>query len=505
MGPIDLQALLRRLAGNRPTRSIRQLLTRLVLSIMVPLLAFSALVLWRFTELQQQRAEQEALAAATALASDIDRDIRGIIAALTGLASSPALLSDDFATFYVQAQQVATAVGVPILLRDGASGQQVLNTRLPFGAELPLNDPSGIATRVVASRVPYVSNLVFGTVAQKQLVAVAVPVMRGSDVVAVLIASVEGGRIGGVMAEQRLPDMWTLAVSDRDGMIIARSKDADAFIGRRSNLFDANSGRQGVHRVTNLEGIVVLRGYRHTEQGWLVASFTPLRFVNGPLRESWLAFVAIGVVLFALALIVVRWTNLVENMMWSGLLLLYVLYARLGWFPGPGRLEPRSTPPDRITGFYTIDSLLHGNVSLFWEATTHLILPAAVLGWGVVGIVTRLVRASLLDEFSMEYVRVARAMGLRERTVVNTHAMRNALLPTITIVAFTFAFLLTGAVLTETVFSWPGVGNYAVEASRNLDFPAIIGVTIVGGVAFLVTNLITDIAYAFADPRIRLS
>ena len=302
MGPIDLQALLRRLAGNRPTRSIRQLLTRLVLSIMVPLLAFSALVLWRFTELQQQRAEQEALAAATALASDIDRDIRGILAALTGLASSPALLSDDFATFYVQAQQVATAVGVPILLRDGASGQQVLNTRLPFGAELPLNDPSGIATRVVASRVPYVSNLVFGTVAQKQLVAVAVPVMRGSDVVAVLIASVEGGRIGAVMAEQRLPDMWTLAVSDRDGMIIARSKDADAFIGRRSNLFDANSGRQGVHRVTNLEGIVVLRGYRHTEQGWLVASFTPLRFVNGPLRESWLAFVAIGVVLFALAL-----------------------------------------------------------------------------------------------------------------------------------------------------------------------------------------------------------
>lgn len=190
---------------------------------------------------------------------------------------------------------------------------------------------------------------------------------------------------------------------------------------------------------------------------------------------------------------------------WSGLLLLYVLYARLGWFPGPGRLEPRSTPPGRITGFYTIDSLLHGNVALFWEATSHLILPAAVLGWGVVGIVTRLVRASLLDEFSMEYVRVGRAMGLRERTVVNTHAMRNALLPTITIVAFTFAFLLTGAVLTETVFSWPGVGNYAVDASRNLDFPAIIGVTILGGVAFLITNLITDIAYAFADPRIRLS
>ncbi len=190
---------------------------------------------------------------------------------------------------------------------------------------------------------------------------------------------------------------------------------------------------------------------------------------------------------------------------WSGLVLLYVFYARLEWLPGPGRLEPRSTPPGKITGFYTVDSLLHGDLSLFWEASTHLLLPAIVLGWGVIGIVTRLVRASLLDEFSMEYVRVGRAMGLRERTVVNTHAMRNALLPTITIVAFTFAFLLTGAVLTETVFSWPGVGSYAVEASRNLDFPAIIGVTILGGVAFLVTNLFTDVAYAFADPRIRLS
>jgi peptide/nickel transport system permease protein len=190
---------------------------------------------------------------------------------------------------------------------------------------------------------------------------------------------------------------------------------------------------------------------------------------------------------------------------WAALLLLYIFYARLGWLPGPGRFDPRGTPPGKITGFYTVDSLLHGDLSAFKDSLMHLVLPASVLGWGVVGIVSRLVRASLLDEFSMDYVRVARAMGLRERTVVNQHALRNALLPTITIVAFAFAFLITGAVLTETVFSWPGVGGYAVDASRKLDFPAIIGVTILGGVAFLVTNLISDIAYAFADPRIRLS
>jgi ABC-type dipeptide/oligopeptide/nickel transport system permease component len=190
---------------------------------------------------------------------------------------------------------------------------------------------------------------------------------------------------------------------------------------------------------------------------------------------------------------------------WTGLLGLYIFYAQLHWLPGPGRFDPRATPPARITGFYTVDSLLHADLPSFWDALRHLILPALVLGWGVIGIVSRLVRASLLDEFSMEYVRVARAMGLRERTVVNQHALRNALLPTITIVGFSFAYLITGAVLVEIVFSWPGLGTYAVEASRKLDFPAIVGVSALGALAFLLTNLVTDVAYAFADPRIRLS
>jgi len=190
---------------------------------------------------------------------------------------------------------------------------------------------------------------------------------------------------------------------------------------------------------------------------------------------------------------------------WSGLVFLYIFYARLHWLPGPGRFDPRATPPARITGFYTVDSLLHGDIDAYWDSVRHLILPALVLGWAVVGIVSRLVRASLLDEFSMEYVRVARAMGVRERTVVNQHALRNALLPTITIVGFSFAYLITGAVLVETVFSWPGLGSYAVEASRKLDFPAIIGVSALGALAFLLTNLVTDVAYAVADPRIRLS
>nr|WP_298689766.1 ABC transporter permease [uncultured Dongia sp.] len=190
---------------------------------------------------------------------------------------------------------------------------------------------------------------------------------------------------------------------------------------------------------------------------------------------------------------------------WSGLILLYIFSVVLGWLPGPGRLDPRSVPPEFMTGFLTIDTLLAGDFAAFGDALHHLILPALVLGWTVMGIVSRLVRGSMLDVLSQDYIVAARARGAGELRVLLNHALRNALVPTLTIIGFTFAYLITGAVLTETIFSWPGIGSYAVEAARNLDYPAIIGVTIVGGTAFLLSNLATDIAYAFADPRIRLS
>lgn len=190
---------------------------------------------------------------------------------------------------------------------------------------------------------------------------------------------------------------------------------------------------------------------------------------------------------------------------WTGLALLFVLYARLGWFPGPGRLPPRTEPPGHVTGIYTLDAILDGNWSLFWACLRRLILPAFVLGWAVMGSVSRLVRASMLDELHADYVRTARAKGLRERVVMRTHVLRNALLPVLTILGFSFASLLTGAVLTETIFEWNGIGSYAVAATRTLDYPAINGVCLFGGVVFLLANLVTDLLYAFADPKIRLS
>jgi ABC-type dipeptide/oligopeptide/nickel transport system permease component len=190
---------------------------------------------------------------------------------------------------------------------------------------------------------------------------------------------------------------------------------------------------------------------------------------------------------------------------WSGLILLYIFSVVLGWLPGPGRVDARATPPSGMTGFLTIDALLTGDMQLFWDALHHLILPALVLGWTVMGIVSRLVRASMLDVLNQDYITAARARGAGEIRVLLNHALRNALVPTLTIIGFTFAYLITGAVLTEAIFSWTGIGSYAVDAARSLDYPAIMGVTIVGGAAFLLTNLATDIAYAFADPRIRLS
>ncbi|WP_158969503.1 ABC transporter permease [Chachezhania sediminis] len=189
---------------------------------------------------------------------------------------------------------------------------------------------------------------------------------------------------------------------------------------------------------------------------------------------------------------------------WSGLILLYVLSVRFSIVPGTGRLPPRVDPPPDVTGFYTVDALLAGNFPLFLQALSHLALPAFVLGWAVTGIITRLVRSSLVEGLSLDYARTARAKGAPERVVLVRHALPNAMIPLLTILGFTFAYLITGAVLTEAIFSWPGIGSYAVRAAASLDYPAIGGVTIVGAVAFLLANLVTDIAYAWANPRIKV-
>ncbi|MDA0350622.1 MAG: ABC transporter permease [Chloroflexi bacterium] len=190
---------------------------------------------------------------------------------------------------------------------------------------------------------------------------------------------------------------------------------------------------------------------------------------------------------------------------WTGLILLYIFFTQLGIAPGPGRIDLRATPPNGVTGLYTVDAVLAGDFGQAWDALRHLMLPAFVLGWAVLGIIARMVRASMLEVLNQDYIRTARAKGLTGRQVIFTHALRNALIPTVTILGLSLAALLTGAVLTETVFAWPGLGSYAVESTRGLDLPAVMGVAIFGGAMFVIANLAIDISYGIIDPRIRVS
>lgn len=186
----------------------------------------------------------------------------------------------------------------------------------------------------------------------------------------------------------------------------------------------------------------------------------------------------------------------------AALVFLDIFYVQLGWLPGPGQLGTYVVPPARITGMVVVDALLTGNGPAFSDALRHLILPATVLGWSSAGIISRMTRSSLMDVLSADYIRTAHAKGLGQTRVVLRHALRNALIPTVTVIGLAYGSLLQGAVLTETIFSWPGIGRYATTSVINLDVPAIMGVTLIAAVVYSTINLIVDLLYGLMDPRI---
>ena len=190
---------------------------------------------------------------------------------------------------------------------------------------------------------------------------------------------------------------------------------------------------------------------------------------------------------------------------WIALVALYVFFYRLNWFPGAGRLDPGVTPPPSVTGLYTIDALIAGDFSLFWQAMHHIILPALVLAAFNVSLLTRFTRSAVLEVIGNDYVRSARAKGLPERVVVRTYILRAALPSVVTVLGLVFANVLTGAVLVEKIFSWPGIGQYAYEAAVNLDVPAIAGVSMFVAIVYITVNFIVDVLYGVIDPRIRIT
>jgi peptide/nickel transport system permease protein len=190
---------------------------------------------------------------------------------------------------------------------------------------------------------------------------------------------------------------------------------------------------------------------------------------------------------------------------WLATVSLVVFYATLHWTAGPGRLGPQIDAPPRVTGFFTIDALLIGDWVTLRSAASHLVLPGLVLASSVMGLVTRVTRSSMLDALSQDYLRTARAKGLAEAGIVGRHALRNALIPTVTVLGLAYGGLLSGAVMTETIFAWPGLGRYAFQAAITNDFPSIMGVTFVIGVMYTVVNLVVDLLYGWLDPQIRYS
>jgi peptide/nickel transport system permease protein len=188
---------------------------------------------------------------------------------------------------------------------------------------------------------------------------------------------------------------------------------------------------------------------------------------------------------------------------WLGLILIGFFYGRLGWLPGGARIDKFIPPPPHVTGLFTVDSLLAGDYKAFGSSLHHLVLPALALGYFSTAIIARMMRSSMLEVLNQQYVLAARAKGLRQGLVVWRHAARNALIPTVTTIGVTFGSLLSGAVLTETIFSWPGLGRYATNSAINLDFPAVMGVTLLAALVYTVANLMVDLGYHWLDPRIR--
>jgi peptide/nickel transport system permease protein len=227
-------------------------------------------------------------------------------------------------------------------------------------------------------------------------------------------------------------------------------------------------------------------------------------------------FLALGIPLGVLASVTNgRWPDLIARFVailgmglpafWLGLMAQIIFFRWLGWFPAIGRIDPDIDLPTSISSLYLVDSLLTLNWAAFISSLHHIIVPASVLALARFGVTIRFVRASMLESLSSDYVRTARVKGLKERSVVYGHALRNALIPVTTMTGLQFGWLLGGTVLVETVFSWPGLGVYAIESIGALDFTATMAVTLILAIVFALVNTVVDLLYGYLDPRIAVT
>ncbi len=220
----------------------------------------------------------------------------------------------------------------------------------------------------------------------------------------------------------------------------------------------------------------------------------PLGIIAATKRDRWMDH---GTRLFSLI-------GVSMPIFWLGLIMLLLFYFTLGLFPAGGRLSPALSPPVGPTGLYLLDSLFSLNGSVFWDSLWHILMPSMCLSLAHVGVISRMTRSSMLDILHQDFIRTAEAKGLPQRLVIYKHALRNAVIPIITAVGVMFGRSIAGAVLTETIFSWPGMGLYTVQSILYLDFQPIMGFTVLVSFFYVFVNLVTDILYGLFDPRVAL-
>ncbi|MCC7023281.1 MAG: ABC transporter permease [Thermomicrobiales bacterium] len=262
-------------------------------------------------------------------------------------------------------------------------------------------------------------------------------------------------------------------------------------------------------------------------RGDLGTSFTTRRPVSEDLKRYLPATLELGLVAFVLSSVIgvplgvissvrrdklpdhiarfVSISGLALPVFWLAIMAQFVFFGKLGWLPDGARLPIGTDPPPQVTGLYTIDSLIAGDWGLFRLSVLHLLMPSVVLAYGSLAVVTRMVRGGMLEVLNQDYIRTARAKGISARSVILGHALKNALLPTVTSLGLEIGLLLSGAFLVEIVFSWPGIGRYAVDAIQRLDYNATMATTLVIALIFVLMNLFVDILYLFLDPRISYS
>jgi peptide/nickel transport system permease protein len=300
---------------------------------------------------------------------------------------------------------------------------------------------------------------------------------------------------------------------------------AQVILGQRATPAQVEQLREtlGLNRPLPVQYFAFLNQLLHLDLGRSIITSIP---ISQEIRVRWPATFELSVAAMLVAVVIgvpagviaaVRKNSWIDNLAmsssligvsmpvyWLGLLLIYLFSVNLHWFPPSGRLGVNEGFSfTSFTGFYVLDALLQFNLPMLGNVLAHLILPAITLGTIPLAIVARITRSAMLEVLSQDYIRTARAKGLLERWVIYKHALKNALLPVITIIGLQFGTLLSGAILTETIFSWPGIGSWIYDGILTRDYPVVQGGVVFVAVTFVLLNLLVDISYAFFDPRIQ--